>query len=62
MVLKSFLHSLKRLILNNLLYLDYKTNMILNKPYFGKYMTAGQAWPQRRKVMFQTLKRERAFR
>lgn len=57
--LKILNHSIKRSILNKINYFDYKISIFMNQPYFGKYMTAGQAWPPRRKIMFETLKRER---
>ncbi len=49
---------IKNWILNRLGYLNYKFNVLINEPYFGHYLSAGQAWTQRREAMRKLLEKE----
>lgn len=51
-------YSLKSSILETAGYLNFKKCLLLNKPYFGHYLSAGQTWTQRREVMRKLLEKE----
>lgn len=49
---------LKSLLIRSLGYMEFRINLLLNKPYFGRYLSAGQTWNTRKGIMKRLLEDE----